>query len=260
VRLAVVEAALDRRADPGRNRRIADVEIEGHMQAGGVAPRDRDRLLDDRRDARPIDVLHGEDRDARFAHQLFLAIVEVADTDENGLVRGHLRGEAAEARELRGLGPEERGQRHTVNVAARAAGRRVHVTVRVHPDQAKRLVLAPHVIGGRRDRAGRQRVVAAQYQWQAALLERGQRRLVKPFADARDLANVLLARVAERLGLGYRSDDVPLVDHRDTEGGQALAEAGNAEGGGPHVHPAAVAAKVEGHTDDVNGARHAPLG
>ena len=37
VRFAVVEAAFDRRSDTGRNRRIADVEVERHVHAGGSA-------------------------------------------------------------------------------------------------------------------------------------------------------------------------------------------------------------------------------
>ena len=52
VRLAVVEPALDRRADAGRDRRIADVEIERDVDAAGAVAGERQRLLDDRRDAR----------------------------------------------------------------------------------------------------------------------------------------------------------------------------------------------------------------
>ena len=69
VRFAVVEAALDRRADAGRDRRIADVEIERHVDAGGAASDQPDRAFGDRGDARAIDVLHREDVDARVAHE-----------------------------------------------------------------------------------------------------------------------------------------------------------------------------------------------
>jgi hypothetical protein len=61
VRLAIVEAALDRRADTGRNLRIADVHVERHVNAGGAVARQVHSLLDHRRDALAIDVFHGED-------------------------------------------------------------------------------------------------------------------------------------------------------------------------------------------------------
>ena len=47
----------------------------------------------------------------------FLALVEIADADEHGVLRQHLRREAADARQFRRLGAEQRGERHAVHVA-----------------------------------------------------------------------------------------------------------------------------------------------
>ena len=54
----------------------------------------------------------------RIAHDLLLALVEVADADEHGVLGQHLRREAADARQLRRLGAEQRRERHAVDVAA----------------------------------------------------------------------------------------------------------------------------------------------
>ena len=74
------------------------------------------------------------------ATRLLLAIVEIADADAAPCARGRTFGEKPPIRdELGRLGPEQRGERHAVHVAARRSRRRVHVAVRVDPDQAERL-------------------------------------------------------------------------------------------------------------------------
>ena len=142
------------------------------------------------RDAGAVDVLHREDVDARFADDLLLALVEIADADQHGVLGRHLRREAADARELRRLRSEQRGERHAVDVAAAGGRRRVHVAVRVHPDQAERLLVAPDEVRRGRDRSGGEGVVAAEHERNAPFLEDRERRLVEPLADARDLADV----------------------------------------------------------------------
>ena len=62
-----------------------------------------------------------------------------------------------------------------------------------------------------------------------------------------------LRRVAERLDFRDRRDEIALVDDRDAERREALAEPGDPERGRPHVDAAAVAAEIERHADDVNG-------
>ena len=152
-----------------------------------------------------------------------------------------------------GSGPSSDASGMPCTLPLRRARRRVHVAVRVDPDEAERLLLATHEIRRRRDRPGREAVIATEDERQTALFERRQRRLVEPLADFRDLADVLLVRVAERLDLGDRRDEVALVDDGDAERGQALAEPGDAERGRAHVDAAAVAAEIQRDTDDVDG-------
>src|SRR6476660_1060609 len=47
VRFTVIEAAFDRRADAGRDRRIADVHVERHVNAERVLAGQRERALHD---------------------------------------------------------------------------------------------------------------------------------------------------------------------------------------------------------------------
>ena len=74
-----------------------------------------------------------------------------------------------------GSWPEQRRERHAVDVAAAARGGRVHVAVRVDPDEADPPAAAAHEVRGGRDRPGREAVVAAEHERHAALLERRER-------------------------------------------------------------------------------------
>ena len=114
-----------------------------------------------------------------------------------------------------GSGPRSDASGMPCTLPLPRARRRVHVAVRVDPDEAERLVVAAHEVGGGGDRAGREAVVAAEHERNAALLERRERGLVEPLADARDLADVLLVRIAERLDFGNRRDEIALVDDGD---------------------------------------------
>ena len=72
-----------------------------------------------------------------------------------------------------GLGPEKRGERHAVDVARQRRGGRVHVAVRVDPEEADREVLrATSPLGGRRHRAGADAVIAAEHDRQRPFVER----------------------------------------------------------------------------------------
>jgi hypothetical protein len=144
---------------------------------------------------------------------------------------------AADARELRGLGPEDRRERHALDVAARRRARRVHVAVRVDPDETERLVLAPQEIRRGRDRAGRERMVAAQHDRDAPLLEHRERGLVETLAHARDLADVFLTRVPERLDLGDRRHEIAGVHDRDPERRQAFPRPAIRKADGPMSTP-----------------------
>ena len=52
---------------------------------------ERHRVLDDRRDPLTVDVLHRENVHVRVADRHFLARVEIADADDHGVRRLHLR-------------------------------------------------------------------------------------------------------------------------------------------------------------------------
>ena len=121
-------------------------------------------------DAQAIDLFHREDVHVRGAHQLLLDIVEITDADQHGVFRGDRRLLAADAGELGGFRPEQRAERHAVDVAGIAGVGTIHVAVRVHPDQSERLAARALIRRGRRHRARAEAVIAAQHDRQRALM------------------------------------------------------------------------------------------
>ena len=63
-----------------------------------------------------------------------------------------------------------------------------------------------------------------------------------------------LVRIAERLGLGNRRDEIAGIDHGYAKRREPFTEAGNSKCRGPHVDAATIAAEVERHADDVHRA------
>ena len=169
-------------------------------------------------DAMPcaIDVLHREDVDARVADELLLALVEIADADEHGVLGQHLRREAADAATAR----------PAPGRAAPRAACRARCRWRTSPACSCRRARRPrsgraacssraHEVGGRRHRSGGEAVIAAEHERHRALLER--RRATSCTASRRRCAisrMYFLLRVADGLGLGNRRDEIALVDDR----------------------------------------------
>ena len=129
-----------------------------------------------------------------------------------------------------------------MHIAAAGAGRRVHVAVRIHPDESDWPGVAPHELRGGGDRSGCQAVIPAQHQRESSLFKHTERRLVQFFADACDLANIFLAGIAERFRFRNWRDEIPCVNDRHPERGKPLAQPGNPKGRRPHVDAAAVTA------------------
>ena len=132
---------------------------------------------------------------------------------------------------------------------------RVHVAVRVDPEQADRQPLgrscaqAAAAPPSRRRGCDRRRAPAASRRRRATRATR----VVELLADAGDVADVFLPFVAPFLRLGNRRRQIALVDDGVAEGGEPLAEAGDAKRRRPHVHAAPAAAEIERHADHVDG-------
>ena len=172
VRLAVVEAAFDRRADAWRDRR--DRRRRGRTRRAGPRCRGPPELMacsmTAAMPARSMSfIVKTWMRESRT--RCFSLLVQVPDADEHGVLRADLRGlkppmHASSA----GSGTEQRRQRHAVDVARLVllAGR-VHVAVRVDPDQAESArPRAAACAAARGDRPGREAVVPAEHERQRA--------------------------------------------------------------------------------------------
>ena len=158
-------------------------------------------------------------------------------------------------RELRRFVAEQRRERHAVHVAARGRRGRVHVAVRVDPDEPDRLAAARDEVRRGADRPGRKRVVAAEHEGKRA----GGVRLVAPAGrvagrPARFRGCTASSGRARPASRESGPPDRPCRRPCSPHGRQPLAEAGNADGRRAHVHASAATAEVERHAQDVDGA------
>ena len=143
----------------------------------------------------------------------------------------------------------ERGQRHAVDVADTVVSgvfMSPWASTQMRPSgrPSRRAKLAEAAT------TGAEAVIAAEHDRWAALEQHVARLIVERLADARDLAEIPLPRIARRRRLlGWRVDVAVVVD-LVAECGQALADAGDPHRGGAHVDAAAAAAEVERNADD----------
>ncbi len=152
-----------------------------------------------------IDVAHGEGAHAGFAHVRLLHLIHVAQPDNHRVLRRHLRLVPEHVRQLRGTDAHDASERHAVDVAARAALGRVHIGVRVEPDEPD--LFAAHAEEAR-DAAHRSHghgMIAAQHQRRAAFCQRIRNLLPDAPASCRNLRKIF--RVRMPLGRGFRLID-----------------------------------------------------
>ena len=119
----------------------------------------------------------------------------------------------------------------------------------VEPDQADALAALGVVAGQAGDGAHGDRVVAAQHQRQAAVLEHRPDRVAQPLAGAADLAQVPEPRVAGVVGLGDLDVHVAGVVDLVPQVADVVVDVGQAEGRGAHVDATAPGPQVERHAD-----------
>src|SRR5450755_3165944 len=118
MRLAIGGAAPDRSADTGGVFGIDPIHVERDVIAGSTASGHAEGFLHYGAHAAFVDVPHGEDFDPGLADVFFFKIIDVADPDEHAVFRLHFGGEVIDVAEFGGRKAHERGERHTVHVAA----------------------------------------------------------------------------------------------------------------------------------------------
>ena len=128
-------------------------------------------------DAEPIDVLHREDVHLRRAHQLLFDLVEIADADEHGVLPASTAGRSPPMRaSSAGSEPSSAASGMPCTLPESLVSGRVHVAVRVHPDQAELLAALAQERRRRRHRSGAEAVIAAEHDRHRAFVERAERR------------------------------------------------------------------------------------
>ena len=96
--LPVAQSALDRRTHARRDTRIAHVQVEGHVHARRAVPRKLQRFLGHPCHPKLVHVFHRVDMDAGLEHQVALGGIEIAHTDEHGILRFDGRSGGAKTR------------------------------------------------------------------------------------------------------------------------------------------------------------------
>src|SRR2546423_866754 len=162
VRLAVRESAAHDRAGARRDDGVERVNVERDVVARVGLRRNRDGLVHARAHPALVNLAHGEEPYAEFLYKLALARVNVPRADVRAEARVELGREAFDVGQLRRAVTEEYRERHAVNVSRRRRLRRVHVCVRVEPDEADRLFALAVERRDARDRADGYRMVAAE--------------------------------------------------------------------------------------------------
>jgi hypothetical protein len=152
--------------------------------------------------------------------------------------------------------PEERRQRHSVDIPRRRGRRCVEIRVGVEPDRPDRL-------GGRRprNRADRHRVVAAEHQRRLARRERRFDRFGQLRTDRFRLLEELRCAGSERprFGvalLGVRGPDVARLDRLDIRRPELVGEPGIPDRRRPHVDAPSVGPVVGRRTDETDCESH----
>ena len=250
MRLPVREAAAHRIAHAGSELGIDDVHVDRDVDERPA--RDAlEGLGDDRLHPAPIEIADRVDRDAKLLDERLLTRVERAHADERDSLRLHRRQSKPIAREAVAE-PQRRGQRHPVDVPGRCRLGRVQVAVRVEPQHATR----PRP-GQSAQRAHRDRMVAAEHQWQETVTASSLDLVRDPRTGLEDLVQEPGILGAGLTRLGDRRLDVSAILDLDSSTLEPLAEACVPDCRRPHVDAAAARAEIERRSDDrYTGRRH----
>src|SRR5215472_8194981 len=123
------------------------------MKSGSSQGSEMNRLLNDGAHAAFVDIAHGEGMNTRAAHIQALNVINAAKPDDGHRSGLNGRGIAGKTRQLLRTVSDATRQGHSMDVAAWARLRSVHVGMRVDPDQAKLAVPLVEVARHARHRA-----------------------------------------------------------------------------------------------------------
>jgi hypothetical protein len=244
VRFAVGEPAPYRRPDAGGYPRVHHVEIQRDVNPLEVRE-SPEGAAHDARDPVGVHLLHRVDADPGLLEQQAFLQIHGPQAHDHHVFGVYARALAADGHQVGVAATREHGERHAVDVPRRRGLGGVEVGVGVEPDEAG----APRVLRDAGDGAYGDGVVAAEEDGEVTL---GGHCLGPPgdlLADIPDGSQVLYLPFF-LYGLGERGRGVTEVLYPVAELLERRLQPGVADGGGPHVHPAAVLAEVHRHPED----------
>src|SRR5262245_17182296 len=138
---AIVRSAADRSSHAGRFIRIEEIRVQRRGESVSPAHDDRYCFVENSADSAFIDFFHCEDTYAGSLHQFAFQRIHFANSQHDDVFRPQFWSEVEDMSQLFGAVAEKGGHRHSVNVAARRNLGRVHIGVRVEPDEAELFVV-----------------------------------------------------------------------------------------------------------------------
>ena len=174
------------------------------MDARGARSRHANRFLKNRTHPALIDIAHGEGMNPGVLHNVALLAIHRADSNQSDIGGIHLRRVTEDPGQLLGTLADAARQRHSMDVAARAALGRIHIGMRVDPDQAQPFAPAMKVPRSAGDRSHRDGMIAAEYQRKCAGAQSAIHHLGHQGTGFRDLRQILGARM--HFGLAFALD------------------------------------------------------
>src|ERR1043166_2321638 len=257
MRFTIRGAPANRRADSGGIGGVDEGHVEREMKTGCAVGRDADRVVHDAAQSALVDIAHGERAHAALAYVRFFELIHVAQSHNHGIARIDLRPVAIDIAQLRRTHARDAGERHAVDIPARAGVGRVHVGMRIEPDEPDRFAARAKIMAGAAYGPDRDRMIAAAPQRHAPAGERlfdaaGQR-----IARRRDLRQILRAGFALRPAFLLLHRNVAPVRYFIAQLRDSPVEIRDAHRGWTHVYPTTVLSEIERRADDRDaGMRH----
>jgi hypothetical protein len=193
---------------------------------------------------------HREGSDAGLSNAPALHRINIPQPDQDDVPRIDLRSIAEDLRQFPRALADTTGQRHPVHIPARARIRRIHVGMRINPDDADSLLpLFPSLCNSGHG-TGRHRMITAQNKRKALVENSAVNHICEGAADGSNLIQVLGARGTRRRALGLLHKHIAKVLNRVAERSNMRPQSGEPHGRRPHINAAPARAQVKRHTEN----------
>ena len=247
MRFAECGAARHGGADRRRDRGVKEIDIQRDMQHA-LRRADRvEELAQGGHDAPLVQNAHVVDGKVVLQQGRMFRRIDRSDAVKADAFGRDLDGKGRKG--VKAVAPGDIGDRGAVQIARGRGQRRVEIAVGVQPQQKQRPVRAGGIGGSPRNRAQRQRVVAAEDDRQAALRQGVVNLVAQNLRPAQHFGQGVNRRIGAGGSGQVRQGDVAPVLHRMTQFAHRCGQTRDTVGGRAHHATGAALAVVDGGAD-----------